>query len=54
MQAYDVDGDSFLNLVAVGNSYAPDAQTGRYDAGIGWVLKGNGKRRCCAFAVTVT
>jgi hypothetical protein len=38
----DVEGDGNLDLVAVGNSYAPEALTGRYDATIGWVLKGDG------------
>lgn len=38
----DVDGDGNLDMVAIGNSYAPDALSGRYDAAIGWVLKGDG------------
>jgi hypothetical protein len=32
-----------LDVLAVGNSYAPEVSTGRYDAGLGWYLKGNGK-----------
>jgi hypothetical protein len=39
----DVDRDGNLDIVAVGNSYAPEALTGRYDASYGWVLRGTGK-----------
>jgi enediyne biosynthesis protein E4 len=39
----DVDNDGNLDIVAVGNSYAPEALTGRYDASIGWVLLGDGR-----------
>jgi hypothetical protein len=39
---FDVDGDGNLDVIALGNSYAPEALSGRYDASIGWVLKGNG------------
>lgn len=38
----DVDGDGHLDLLAVGNSYAPDVITGRHDALIGVVLRGDG------------
>ena len=40
---FDIDADGNLDILAVGNSYAPEALTGRYDASIGWVLKGDGK-----------
>ncbi|MCU0450412.1 MAG: VCBS repeat-containing protein [Bernardetiaceae bacterium] len=39
----DVDGDGHLDLLAVGNDYAADPLTGRYDALTGLVLRGNGK-----------
>ncbi|MEO6220565.1 MAG: VCBS repeat-containing protein, partial [Ginsengibacter sp.] len=39
----DVDNDGNLDIVSVGNFYGPEALTGRYDASVGWVLKGNGK-----------
>jgi hypothetical protein len=42
MTAGDFDGDGNLDLVAVGNSHAPDIQTGRYDASFGTVLLGDG------------
>jgi enediyne biosynthesis protein E4 len=38
----DVDADGLLDIVAIGNSYAPDALTGRYDASPGYILKGGG------------
>lgn len=40
--AEDVDGDGNLDIVAVGNSYAPDVVTGRCDAFIGQVMLGDG------------
>ncbi|MBC8033667.1 MAG: VCBS repeat-containing protein [Chitinophagaceae bacterium] len=43
MVAFDADEDGNLDLLAVGNSYAPEALTGRYDGSVGWVLKGDGK-----------
>ena len=39
----DVDADGNLDIIAIGNSYAPEALNGRYDASNGLVLKGNGK-----------
>jgi hypothetical protein len=39
----DYNQDGQLDVLAVGNSYAPEVSTGRYDAGLGWYLKGNGK-----------
>ncbi|CAM3186726.1 VCBS repeat-containing protein [Rhodothermus bifroesti] len=41
--AEDVDGDGSLDLLAVGNDYATDVLTGRYDAFIGLWLRGDGK-----------
>lgn len=38
----DVDADGNLDIIAIGNSYAPEALNGRYDASNGLVLKGNG------------
>jgi len=40
--AEDVTGDGHLDLLAVGNSYAPDVITGRHDALIGVLLRGDG------------
>ncbi|QMU28096.1 VCBS repeat-containing protein [Adhaeribacter radiodurans] len=39
----DYNKDGHLDVLAVGNSYAPEVSTGRYDAGLGWYLQGNGK-----------
>lgn len=39
----DVNGDGFLDFMAVGNSYAPDVVSGRCDAFIGQVMLGDGK-----------
>lgn len=41
--AEDVNGDGHLDLLSVGNSYATETETGYDDAGIGYVLIGNGK-----------
>jgi len=38
----DVDADGNLDIIAIGNSYAPESLNGRYDASNGSVLKGNG------------
>ncbi len=55
----DLDADGNLDIIAIGNSYAPEALNGRYDASNGWVLKGNGigdftmvKMNQSGFAVT--
>ncbi len=42
MVADDLNGDRHLNVLMVGNSYAPDVHVGRYDAFIGQVLLGDG------------
>ncbi len=39
----DADGDGNLDIISIGNSYAPESLTGRYDASNGWLLRGNGK-----------
>jgi enediyne biosynthesis protein E4 len=39
----DVNRDGHKDLITVGNSYSTEALTGRYDAGIGTILLGDGK-----------
>jgi len=39
----DYNGDGNLDVLAVGNSYATEVSTGRYDASIGLYLQGDGK-----------
>ena len=39
----DVNGDGNLDLLAVGNNYATQPDFGRYDAGFGLLLAGDGK-----------
>ena len=39
----DYNEDGWLDLLMVGNSYAPDVQTGRYDASVGTFLAGDGQ-----------
>ncbi len=41
--ARDLDGDNHLDLVAVGNNFGPEPSTGRFDGGVGVVLKGDGR-----------
>ncbi|MBC7887286.1 MAG: VCBS repeat-containing protein [Ferruginibacter sp.] len=43
--AADLDGDNDLDIIAVGNSYSPEALTGRYDASTGCVLRNDGTNR---------
>ncbi|MCW3120276.1 MAG: hypothetical protein JWM28_4358 [Chitinophagaceae bacterium] len=43
MACKDVNGDGNLDVVCVGNSYATEVQTGRYDAQGSVLLIGNGK-----------
>jgi hypothetical protein len=40
--AGDFDGDGRTDLMLVGNSYAPIPETGRFDGGLGWLLRGDG------------
>jgi len=42
MVAGDFDGDGHADLMTVGNSYAPVPEIGRFDGGIGWLLRGDG------------
>jgi hypothetical protein len=39
----DVDGDGALDLLCAGNNWGAEVETVRYDAGIGLMLKGDGK-----------
>ncbi len=41
--ADDLDGDGKLDLLCVGNSFAPEPSTGRFDGGLGLLLKGDGR-----------
>jgi hypothetical protein len=41
--ARDLDGDSRLDLLLVGNNFGPEPTTGRFDGGLGLVLKGDGR-----------
>lgn len=41
--AEDLNADGHLDLMLAGNSYSPEVETGRYDAGNGLVLIGDGK-----------
>jgi len=43
METGDYNGDGNLDVLAVGNSYATEVSTGRYDASIGLYLQGDGK-----------
>ncbi len=39
----DVNNDGLLDFVGVGNNYAAEVETVRYDGGVGVVLLGDGK-----------
>ncbi|MDB6113610.1 MAG: repeat protein, partial [Lacunisphaera sp.] len=41
--ARDLDGDGKLDLLCVGNNFAPEPSTGRFDGGLGLFLKGDGQ-----------
>jgi hypothetical protein len=43
MVAGDADGDGRADLVVVGNSFAPPPETSRFDGGVGWILRGDGR-----------
>ncbi|HEY8485585.1 MAG TPA: VCBS repeat-containing protein [Longimicrobiales bacterium] len=45
MQVGDYDGDGWLDVLIVGNSYATETQAGWYDALTGGILRGDGKGR---------
>jgi hypothetical protein len=38
----DLDGDGVLDVYCVGNNYGPEPSTGRFDGGVGILLKGDG------------
>ncbi len=40
MLVKDFDGDALLDIILVGNSFATEVSTGRYDASLGLLLKG--------------
>ena len=48
----DVNGDGYLDVLAVGNSYACEPLSGHYDAGIGNCLEGDGRGNFTAVPVT--
>ncbi|HEX2861594.1 MAG TPA: FG-GAP-like repeat-containing protein, partial [Lacunisphaera sp.] len=41
--ARDFDGDRHLDLLLFGNNFGPEPTTGRFDGGLGVLLKGDGK-----------
>jgi hypothetical protein len=41
--ARDLDGDGKLDLFCAGNNFGPEANTGRFDGGLGVLLKGDGQ-----------
>jgi len=41
--ARDLDGDGKTDLLLVGNHFGPEPSTGRFDGGLGLVLKGDGQ-----------
>ena len=41
--AGDFDGDGHADIVVVGNSYAALPEVGRFDGGVGWLLRGDGR-----------
>ncbi|MFH5883372.1 VCBS repeat-containing protein [Halalkalibaculum sp. DA3122] len=42
LEVRDMNGDQFLDVLAIGNSYAPEVITGRLDASVGTLLAGDG------------
>jgi hypothetical protein len=51
MVASDFDGDGKTDLLLVGNDYSPIASIGRFDGGLGWLLRGDGKGKLEAVPV---
>jgi hypothetical protein len=43
LSACDIDGDGRADIFAVQNSYSPVASVGRFDGGLGQMLRGDGK-----------
>ncbi len=52
IQVTDINGDGHLDLLGIGNNYAAEPLAGRYDAGIGICLLGNGGGSFKAMPVT--
>jgi hypothetical protein len=50
----DLNGDGNLDALLVGNSYATEVSTGRYDASIGSYLQGDGKGKFALVPVTTS
>lgn len=46
----DLDRDGSLDLVLAGNDFGPEPSTGRFDGGVGLVLRGDGRGRFQAVA----
>ncbi|MDR8389539.1 VCBS repeat-containing protein [Aliifodinibius sp. S!AR15-10] len=42
LEVRDINGDHLLDILAIGNSYAPEVITGRLDASVGTLLAGDG------------
>ena len=43
LHAGDLDGDGHADLLAVGNAHTPTVETTRFDGGLGWWLRGDGR-----------
>ncbi len=50
MVVHDVDHDGALDLVCVGNNFGPEPSTGRFDGGLGAILRGDGAGGFAALA----
>ncbi|MEM8969102.1 MAG: FG-GAP-like repeat-containing protein, partial [Bacteroidota bacterium] len=48
----DFDQDGFLDVLLTGNDFGTETITGRYDASVGTILKGNGKGEFLAISPT--
>ncbi len=42
MEAADFDGDGHQDLLLASNDYSPSPSVGRWDGGLGWLLRGDG------------
>jgi hypothetical protein len=43
LHAGDLDGDGHADLLAVGNAHTPTVESTRFDGGLGWLLRGDGR-----------
>ena len=43
MHTGDYDGDGCADLLVTGNSHTPAPEAGRFDGGLGWLLRGDGR-----------